>query len=171
MILAEVEINIENAFDKLSSPEQMVFAKYVVNNLSNRSRERLLFHLAADFPDLTHRNDFTQAQLEKLGSLGIDLGEEWTLQNLLDCLPLSVDRVPQTKWIRFDNLDKEYEECVDDDGDYPNISGHLTISVPYGNGWVFDFDKEGINGVRPQDVNFTEAAIKMAEFCIRNDLM
>lgn len=30
---------------------------------------------------------------------------------------------------------------------------------------------EGINGVRPQDANFTEAAIKMAEFCIENGLM
>ena len=129
-----------------------------------------MFRLAADFPDLTHRNDFTQAQLEKLSSLGIDLGEEWTLQNLLDCLPRIVDRVPQTKWIRVDNPNEEYEECVDDDGDYPNITGHLTISVVRGR-WVFDFDKEGINGVIPRDVDFTEAAIKFAEFCVRNDLM
>lgn len=167
----ETEMDIYGAFIALPRKDKEDFAKYVVNNLSNRSREHLLFRLAADFPDLTHRNDFTQAQLEKLSSLGIDLGEEWTLQNLLDCLPLSVDRVPQTKWIRFDNLDREYEECVDDDGDYPNITGHLTISVPFGRAWVFDFDKEGINGVRPQDANFTEAAIKMAEFCIKNDLM
>lgn len=36
---------------------------------------------------------------------------------------------------------------------------------------VSDFDKEGINGRKPQDTSFTEAAIKMAEFCIENDLM
>lgn len=65
---------------------------------------------------------------------------------------------------------EEYEECLDSDGDYPNISGHLTISVQYGR-WVFDFDKEGINGRKPQDTSFTEAAIKMAEFCIENELI
>jgi len=166
----ETGMDIFKAFSDLPRMDKEDFARYVVNNLSNRSREHLLFLLAADFPDLTHRNDFTQAQLEKLSSLGIDLGEEWTLQNLLDCLPLSVDRVPQTKWIRFDNLDREYEECVDDDGDYPNITGHLTISVVRGR-WVFDFDKEGINGRKPQDTSFTEAAIKMAEFCIENELI
>lgn len=78
--------------------------------------------------------------------------------------------VPQTKWIRVVNPNEEYEECLDSDGDYPNISGHLTISVQYGR-WVFDFDKEGINGRKPQDTSFTEAAIKMAEFCIENELI
>ena len=171
MILTEVEINIEDAFDNLSSTEQQEdFAKYVVNNLSNRSRERLLFHLDADFPDLIHRNDFTQKQIKKLISLGINLGNEWTLQNLLDCLPLCVDRVPQTKWIRVVNPNEEYEECLDSDGGYPNISGHLIISVVYGR-WVFDFDNKGINGRKPKDASFTEAAIKMAEFCVENDLM
>lgn len=165
------EMDIDGAFIALSRKDKEDFAKYVVNNLSNRSRERLLFHLAADFPDLTHRNDFTQAQIEKLSSLGIDLGEEWTLQNLLNCLPLRVDRVPQTKWIWFDNLDKEYEECAFDDGGHPLLAGHLNISVQYGRVWVFDFDERSINGIKPQDVNFTEAAIKMAEFCIKNDLM
>ena len=52
MILAEVEINIENAFDKLSSPEQMVFAKYVFDNLSEFNRKILLSYIAANYPDL-----------------------------------------------------------------------------------------------------------------------
>lgn len=52
MILAEVEINIENAFDKLSSPEQMVFAKYVFDNLSEFNRKILLSYIAANCPDL-----------------------------------------------------------------------------------------------------------------------
>lgn len=34
-----------------------------------------------------------------------------------------------------------------------------------------DFDKKGINGRKPKDANFTEAAIKMADFCIENGLM
>lgn len=96
------------------------------------------------------------------------LGEEWMLQNLLNCLPLRVDRAPQIKWVRVDNPNKEYEECIDSDGDYPNISGHLTNSVVRGR-WVFDFDKKGINGRKPQDTSFTEAAIKMADFCIEKD--
>ncbi len=51
MILAEVEINIENAFDKLSSPEQMVFAKYVFDNLSEFNRKIFLSYIAANYPD------------------------------------------------------------------------------------------------------------------------
>ena len=51
MILAEVEINIENAFDKLSSPEQMVFAKYVFDNLSEFNRKLLLSFIEANYPD------------------------------------------------------------------------------------------------------------------------
>lgn len=165
------EMNIFDAFNDLSRMDKEDFARYVVNNLANRSRERLLFYLAADFLELIQgNNDFTQKQIKKLISLGINLGNEWTLQNLLDCLPLCVDRVPQTKWIRVVNPNEEYEECLDSDGDYPNISGHLTISVMYGR-WVFDFDKEGINGRKPQDTSFTEAAIKMAEFCIENEIM
>lgn len=167
----ETGMDIFKAFSDLSRMDKEDFARYVVNNLANRSRERLLFYLAADFLEFIQgNNDFTIKQIKKLVSLGINLGKEWTLQNLLDCLPLRVDRVPQTKWIRVVNPNEEYEECLDSDGDYPNISGHLTISVQYGR-WVFDFDKEGINGRKPQDTSFTEAAIKMAEFCIENELI
>lgn len=165
------KMNIFDAFSNLPRMDKEDFARYVVNNLENRSRERLLFYLAADFLELIQgNNDFTQKQIKKLISLGFNLDNEWTLQNLLDCLPLYVYRVPQTKWIRVDNPNEEYEEYVDSDGDYPNISGHLTISVVRGR-WVFDFDKKGINGRKPQDTSFTEAAIKMADFCIENRLM
>lgn len=51
MILAEVEINIEAAFDNLSSTEQMVFAKYVFDNLSEFNRKILLSYIAANYPD------------------------------------------------------------------------------------------------------------------------
>lgn len=167
----ETEMNIFDAFNDLSRMDKEDFARYVVNNLAKGSRERLLFYLASDFLELIQgNNDFTQKQIKKLIRLGINLGEEWTLQNLLDCLPLCVDRVPQIKWVRVDNPNEEYEEYVDSDGDYPNISGHLTISV-VGGRWVFDFDKEGINGRKPQDTSFTEAAIKMAEFCIENEII
>lgn len=171
----ETGMDIFKAFSDLSRMDKEDFARYVVNNLANRSRERLLFYLAADFLELIQgNNDFTQKQIKKLISLGINLGinlgMEWTLQNLLNCLPLSVDRAPQIKWVRVDNPNEEYEECLDSDGGYPNISGHLIISVQYGR-WVFDFDKEGINGRKPQDTSFTEAAIKMAEFCIENELI
>lgn len=165
------KMNIFKAFSDLPRMDKEDFARYVVNNLAKGSRERLLFHLAADFLELIQYNsDFTRKQIEKLVSLGINLGKEWTLQNLLDCLPLRVGRAPQTKWVRVDNPNEEYEECLDSDGGYPNISGHLTISVMYGR-WVFDFDNKGINGRKPQDTSFTEAAIKMAEFCVENDLM
>ena len=135
-------MNIFDAFNDLSRMDKEDFARYVVNNLPKGSRERLLFYLASDFLELIQgNNDFTQKQIKKLISLGINLGNEWTLQNLLDCLPLCVDRVPQTKWIRVDNPNEEYEECLDSDGGYPNISGHLTISV-VGGRWGVDFDKE-----------------------------
>lgn len=167
----ETGMDIFKAFSDLSRMDKEDFARYVVNNLANRSLERLLFYLAADFLEFIQgNNDFTTKQIKKLVSLGFNLGKEWTLQNLLDRLPLCVDRVPQIKWVRVDNPNEEYEECIDSDGDYPNISGHLTISVVHWR-WVFDFDKEGINGRKPQDTNFTEAAIKMAEFCIENGLM
>lgn len=167
----ETGMDIFKAFSDLSRMDKEDFARYVVNNLANRSRERLLFYLAADFLEFIQgNNDFTTKQIKKLVSLGINLGKEWTLQNLLDCLPLRVGRAPQTKWVRVDNPNEEYEECLDSDGGYPNISGHLTISVMYGR-WVFDFDNKGINGRKPQDTSFTEAAIKMAEFCVENDLM
>lgn len=170
-MINETGMDIFKAFNDLSRMDKEDFARYVVNNLANRSRERLLFYLASDFLELIQgNNDFTQKQIKKLISLGINLGMEWTLQNLLNCLPLSVDRAPQIKWVRVDNPNEEYEECLDSDGGDPNISGHLIISVVYGR-WVFDFDKEGINGRKPQDTSFTEAAIKMAEFCIENDLM
>lgn len=167
----ETGMDIFKAFNDLSRMDKEDFARYVVNNLPKGSRERLLFNLAADFLELIQYNsDFTRKQIEKLEWLGINLGEEWTLQNLLNCLPLRVDRAPQIKWVRVDNPNEEYEECIDSDGDYPNISGHLTISVVRRR-WVFDFDKKGINGRKPQDTSFTEAAIKMADFCIENRLM
>lgn len=170
-MINETEMNIFDAFNDLSRMDKEDFARYVVNNLAKGSRERLLFYLASDFLELIQGNsDFTRKQIEKLEWLGINLGEEWTLQNLLNCLPLRVDRAPQIKWVRVDNPNEEYEECVDSDADYPNISGHLTISVVRGR-WVFDFDKKGINGRKPQDTSFTEAAIKMADFCIENRLM
>lgn len=122
----ETGMDIFKAFSDLSRMDKEDFARYVVNNLANRSRERLLFYLAADFLEFIQgNNDFTTKQIKKLVSLGINLGKEWTLQNLLDCLPLRVDRVPQTKWIRVVNPNEEYEECLDSDGDYPNISGHF----------------------------------------------
>lgn len=93
----ETGMDIFKAFSDLSRMDKEDFARYVVNNLANRSRERLLFYLAADFLEFIQgNNDFTTKQIKKLVSLGINLGKEWTLQNLLDCLPLCVDRVPQT---------------------------------------------------------------------------
>lgn len=86
------KMNIFKAFSDLPRMDKEDFARYVVNNLAKGSRERLLFHLAADFLELIQYNsDFTRKQIEKLVSLGINLGKEWTLQNLLDCLPLPQD--------------------------------------------------------------------------------
>lgn len=39
--------DIFKAFNDLSRMDKEDFARYVVNNLANRSRERLLFYLAA----------------------------------------------------------------------------------------------------------------------------
>lgn len=51
MILTEVEINIEDAFDNLSSMEQEDFAEYVFDNLSEFNRKILLSYIAANYPD------------------------------------------------------------------------------------------------------------------------
>ncbi len=51
MILAKVEINIEDAFGSLTSTEKMVFAKYVFENLSEFNRKILLSYIAANYPD------------------------------------------------------------------------------------------------------------------------
>ena len=51
MILAEVEINIEDAFDNLSSIEQGDFAGYVFDNLSELNRKIFLSYIAANYPD------------------------------------------------------------------------------------------------------------------------
>lgn len=52
MILAKVEINIEDAFGSLTSTEQMVFAEYVFDNLSELERKIFLSYIAAYYPDL-----------------------------------------------------------------------------------------------------------------------
>lgn len=44
--------DIFKAFSDLSRMDKEDFARYVVNNLPKGSRERLLFHLAADFLEL-----------------------------------------------------------------------------------------------------------------------
>lgn len=51
MILTEVEINIEDAFDNLSSMEQEDFAEYVFANLSEFNRKNLLSYIEANYPD------------------------------------------------------------------------------------------------------------------------
>lgn len=51
MILTEVEINIENAFDNLSS-NQEDFAEYVFDNLSEDERKLFLSYIATNYPDL-----------------------------------------------------------------------------------------------------------------------
>lgn len=52
MILTEIEINIEEAFDNLSSIEQEDFAEYVFDNLSEFNRKLLLSFIEANYPDL-----------------------------------------------------------------------------------------------------------------------
>lgn len=52
MILTEIERNIEDAFDNLSSIEQEEFAGYVFDNLSEFNRKILLSYIAANCPDL-----------------------------------------------------------------------------------------------------------------------
>lgn len=51
MILTEIEINIEDAFDNLSSIEQEDFAEYVFDNLSELNRKIFLSYIAANYPD------------------------------------------------------------------------------------------------------------------------
>jgi hypothetical protein len=51
MILTEVEINIEDAFDNLSS-KQEDFAEYVFDNLSEDDRKIFLSYIEANYPDL-----------------------------------------------------------------------------------------------------------------------
>lgn len=51
MILTEIEINIEDAFDNLSSIKQEDFAEYVFDNLSEFNRKILLSYIAANYPD------------------------------------------------------------------------------------------------------------------------
>lgn len=51
MILAEIEINIEDAFDNLSSMKQADFAVYVFDNLSEFNRKILLSYIEANYPD------------------------------------------------------------------------------------------------------------------------
>lgn len=51
MILTEIEINIEDAFDNLSSIGQVDFAEYVFENLSEFNRKILLSYIAANYPD------------------------------------------------------------------------------------------------------------------------
>lgn len=52
MILTEIEINIEDAFDNLSSMDKEDFAEYVFDNLSEFNRKILLSYIAANYPDL-----------------------------------------------------------------------------------------------------------------------
>lgn len=52
MILTEIEINIEDAFDNLSSIEQEDFAEYVFDNLSDFNRKLLLSFIEANYPEL-----------------------------------------------------------------------------------------------------------------------
>ena len=51
-MLTDFEINIEDAFDNLSSMEQEDFAEYVFDNLSEFNRKILLSYIAANYPDL-----------------------------------------------------------------------------------------------------------------------
>lgn len=51
MILTEIEINIEDAFDNLSSGQED-FAEYVFDNLSDDERKIFLSYIAANYPDL-----------------------------------------------------------------------------------------------------------------------
>lgn len=50
MILTEIEINIEDAFDNLSSGQED-FAEYVFDNLSDDERKIFLSYIAANYPD------------------------------------------------------------------------------------------------------------------------
>lgn len=52
MMLTEVEIDLEDAFDSLSSNEQEDFAEYVFDNLSESNRKSFLSFIATNYPDL-----------------------------------------------------------------------------------------------------------------------
>lgn len=52
MMLTEVEIDLEDAFDNLSSNEQEDFAEYVFDNLSEFNRKFFLSFIATNYPDL-----------------------------------------------------------------------------------------------------------------------
>lgn len=52
MKFVDVEINIEDAFDNLSSMDKEDFAEYVFDNLSESNRKILLSYIAANYPDL-----------------------------------------------------------------------------------------------------------------------
>lgn len=52
MKFVEVEINIEDAFDNLSSMDKEDFAEYVFDNLSEFNRKLLLSFIEANYPDL-----------------------------------------------------------------------------------------------------------------------
>lgn len=51
MIFVEVEINIEDAFDNLSSMDKEDFAEYVFDNLSEFERKLFLSYIATNYPD------------------------------------------------------------------------------------------------------------------------
>lgn len=52
MMLTEVEIDLEDAFDNLSSNEQEDFAEYVFDNLSEFNRKLFLSFIETNYPDL-----------------------------------------------------------------------------------------------------------------------
>lgn len=52
MKFVDVEINIEDAFDNLSSMDKEDFAEYVFDNLSEFNRKLLLSFIEANYPDL-----------------------------------------------------------------------------------------------------------------------
>lgn len=52
MMLTEVEIDLEDAFDNLSPIEQEDFAEYVFDNLSEFNRKFFLSFIATNYPDL-----------------------------------------------------------------------------------------------------------------------
>lgn len=51
MKFVEVEINIEDAFDNLSSMDKEDFAEYVFDNLSEFERKLFLSYIATNYPD------------------------------------------------------------------------------------------------------------------------
>lgn len=51
MKFVDVEINIEDAFDNLSSMDKEDFAEYVFDNLSEFERKLFLSYIATNYPD------------------------------------------------------------------------------------------------------------------------